>query len=105
MAKPSRCFTKNRNFLFAGAGILMAGNLLFWVFVAIFLLRIWSAEPMGESLTLATLAPITGIESSEEDLPMTELEQPQESDDQVEIPEQTKSEWDARELNFSCCSD
>jgi LCP family protein required for cell wall assembly len=76
----------------------MAGNLLFWVFVAIFLLRIWSAEPMGESLTLATLAPMTEIESSEEDPPMTELEQTQESY-QAEIPEQTES-GTGRELIF-----
>lgn len=78
MTKLSKSFTTNRNFLLIGAGILMIGNLMFWIFASIFLAQLWLAEPIGESLTLATLESVHEENLSADGLPMTEADQIQE---------------------------
>ena len=59
MTKLSKSFSKNKNFIFFGAVIVMLINLSVCCFAGWLLLRSWSGQPLSEPLSLSTLNPTT----------------------------------------------
>lgn len=57
MAKLSKSFTKNKNFILVGAVIIMLINLSVCCFTGLVLLRSWSGQPLSEPLALPALGP------------------------------------------------
>lgn len=100
MAKLSSSFMKNRYFFLFGGLILILGNLSFCVMASLFVVRLWYVEPIGESLSLPTMAPVLQEESVDpEASPETsELEEIQENYLQVN-PDRPKCGTE-RELIF-----
>jgi LCP family protein required for cell wall assembly len=69
-----------------------------WVFGALFLVRFWYQEPIGESLSLPTMNPAPQVDSTQPVPPLEELEQIQETY-QAET-DQESNPTDDRELIF-----
>jgi len=100
MAKLSNSFMKNRYFFLFGGLILILGNLSLCLMASLFVVRLWYVDPIGESLSLPTMAPVSeeGTVDAETAPVITELEEVQESYLQVN-PDRPKCGTE-RELIF-----